>query len=168
MDIFGDDFDRSAWLRLLAAIAERCKWQLEAWTLMTNHFHLLVETKEPNLGDGMRFLNGRYARGFNRRYGRINHLFGDRYGSNEVADDAQLLTAIRYIYLNAPVAGLCNQPEDWSWCSYAATIGLAPAPSFLRPEFILAVFGTGPRARARLAAFVESELAARGLTPAAR
>jgi putative transposase len=88
MSIYNDDFDRDGWLRLLAAIAQRLKWRLEAWTLPTNHFHLLVETTEPNLGDGMRLLNGRYARGFNRRYGRINHLFGDRYGSNAVTTTA--------------------------------------------------------------------------------
>lgn len=167
-DIYGDDFDRDAWLRLLATIAARLGWRLEAWTLLTNHFHFLVETTKPNLGDGMRLLNGGYARTFNRRYGRINHLFGDRYGSNVIENDAELLTALRYIYLNAPLAGLCDRPEEWPWSSYAATIGLAPAPSFLQDDAVLAVFGEGRRARIRLSEFVMAELAGRGLMPALR
>src|SRR5947209_17960916 len=103
MTIYRDDIDRSQWLELLADLALRFKWRCEAWTLMTNHFHLLVETTEPNLGAGMQLLNGRYARGLNRRYGRLNHLFGDRYRSKPIQDDSQLLPAIRYIYLNRVV-----------------------------------------------------------------
>ena len=168
MTIYRDDIDRSQWLELLANLALRFKWRCEAWTLMTNHFHLLVETTEPNLGAGMQLLNGSYARGFNRRYGRINLLFGERYGSKPVQDDGQLLTAIRYIYLNAVVVDLCDRPEDWRWCTYAATIGVAAAPSFMQADSILAISGSGARARARLAAFVEAELATQPLLPGAR
>jgi REP element-mobilizing transposase RayT len=158
MDIYRDDLDRLAWLRLFAAVAAPRGWRCEAWTLMTNHFHLLIETVEPNLGDGMQQLNGRYARGFNRRHGRRNHLFGDRFDSRPIQDDSNLLAVARYIPLNAVIAGICERPEDYPWCSYAATIGLAAAPSFLRPEGMLAVFGGGAFARSRYAAFVEDEL----------
>jgi putative transposase len=158
MAIYQDDVDRLAWLRLLAEIAKRLAWRCEAWTLMTNHFHLLVETTEPNLGAGMQLLNGRYARGFNLRHGRVNHLFGDRYGSTLVENDAQCLTVVRYIPLNAVIAGLCDRPEEWPWCSYGATIGLGPAPSFLCTDAILALFGRGETGRRRYAEFVEAEL----------
>jgi REP element-mobilizing transposase RayT len=166
MPIYGDEIDRRAWLRLLAALALRFDWRCEAWTLMTNHFHLLVETTQANLGAGMQLLNGNYARGFNRRYGRVNHLFGERYSSVPVLDDLQFLSVARYIPLNAPLAGLCDRPEEWPWCSFAATIGLTAAPSFLHPDAILRLFGSGANARRRYAEFVTAALEA--LEPAGR
>lgn len=94
---------------------------------MTNHVHLLVETPEPNLGVGMRRLHGDYGLRFNQRHGTVGHVFQGRYGSVRVKDDAQMVTAVRYIDRNPVKAGL---GADWPWSSSAAMRG-ATAPPWL-------------------------------------
>jgi REP element-mobilizing transposase RayT len=155
MDIVRDDVDRVDWHRRLAVAAVRFAWNVECWTLLTNHAHWMIETSRPNLGVGMRWLNGGYALNFNRRHGRKNHLFGDRFFAVPVEDESHALTVIRYIALNAVAAGIVERPEDYRWCSYAATIGLVERPSFLADTDILRLFGPAGVARRRLAAFVE-------------
>jgi REP element-mobilizing transposase RayT len=158
MDLVRDDVDRADWHRRLATAAVRFEWNVELWTLMTNHCHWLLETTKPNLGEGMRWLNGGYSRAYNRRHGRRDHLFGERFWSERVERTSHALSVIRYIALNAVGAGMCRRAEDYRWCSYAATIGAAPRPSFLRDEWILGLFGGPTVARARLAAFVDAAL----------
>ena len=63
-----DDRDREAWFKLLVEVEARHGWKLHAWTLLDNHFHLLVETTQPQLSCGMQRLNGLHAIRFNRRY----------------------------------------------------------------------------------------------------
>jgi REP element-mobilizing transposase RayT len=154
MDIVRDDVDRIDWHRRLAIAAARFAWNVECWTLLTNHCHWLIETTEANLGTGMRWLNGGYSRRFNVRYGRRNHLFGERFWSEEVTTDSHALSVIRYIALNAVKAGICERPEEYAWCSYAATIGVRERPSYLADDWILGLFGPPPLARTTLAAFV--------------
>lgn len=74
-DIFHSDTDRETFLRFLAEAVRRFKWSITAWVLMTNHFHLVVQTPEPNLSRGMHWLDGTYAAWFNARHRRSGHLF---------------------------------------------------------------------------------------------
>src|SRR5262249_24281953 len=67
--IFNDDRDRERFLRLLTDVIRRSGWRCHAFCLMPNHYHLLIETPEPNLSTGMYRLNGSYAQWFNRRLG---------------------------------------------------------------------------------------------------
>jgi REP element-mobilizing transposase RayT len=113
--IFRDDSDRRAYLGLLARAVRHCGWVLHAYCLMENHIHLLVETPHPNLGKGMQFLHGTYARDFNDRHGRSGHLFQGRYGSVLMKDDNQFQIVKGYIELNPVTAGLCDAAEDWPW-----------------------------------------------------
>src|SRR5918992_5781973 len=71
-----DAIDADAWVALLLDTARRFGWVLDTWTLMPNHFHLIVYTAQPQLSKGMQRLNGLYAQRFNRRYDRSGHLFG--------------------------------------------------------------------------------------------
>jgi putative transposase len=71
---------------------------------MGNHYHLLIETPEPNLSKGMRQLNGVYTQRFNRRYGRVGHVFQGRYKAILVERDRYLKELARYVVLN-PVRG---------------------------------------------------------------
>jgi hypothetical protein len=103
-------------------------------------------------------INLRYARWFNRRYRLRGHVFGGRYHARLVADAPHGLEVSRYIPLNPVAAGLCSRPEEWPWSSYAATIGLVPVPSFLRPGVMLEQFGDEPLARRRYRQFVEDGL----------
>jgi len=73
--IYRDDQDRAEWLSVLGAVCTRFNWRCHAYCEMTNYYPLVVETPEANLGQGMRQLNGVYARQFNRRQGRVGHLF---------------------------------------------------------------------------------------------
>ena len=74
-DIFLDDTDRELWLTTLAQCCERFNWAIHAWCLMSNDYHLLVETPEANLSAGMRQLNGVYTQLVNRRHKRVGHVF---------------------------------------------------------------------------------------------
>ena len=74
-DIVADDRDRWLFLSLLAHVVDRYGWLCHAYCLMDNHYHLLVETPQPNLSLGMRQLNGRYTQACNRQHDRVGHLF---------------------------------------------------------------------------------------------
>ena len=87
-------------------------WCVHAWTLMGNHFHLLLETPEPNLVSGMRLLLGAFSQAWNRRHSRRGHVFQGRYKGVPVAgasagDASQFKVVADYIHLNAARAG------DW-------------------------------------------------------
>ena len=79
MAIYLDDNDRRNFLGLLALAVQAFEWECLAFCLMTTHYHLVLETTRQNLSDGMQMLNGDYAQGFNGKYERWGHVFGDRY-----------------------------------------------------------------------------------------
>lgn len=77
--IFEEDDDRNVFLARLGEVCGRCGWRIHAWVLMGNHFHLLIETPEANLVDGMKWLLGTYSQGWNRVRQRRGHVFQGRY-----------------------------------------------------------------------------------------
>jgi REP element-mobilizing transposase RayT len=77
------------------------RWRVFAWVLLTNHYHLLLETPEPNLTRGMHRLNGPYAQRFNGRHGRVGHHFQGRYKAILVERESHLLELARYAVLKA-------------------------------------------------------------------
>lgn len=113
--IYRDDIDRRLYLRLLATAVRLWSWSLHAFCLMDNHVHLLVETPKPNLGRGMQYLHGTYAREFNDRHRRSGHLFQGRYGAVRIKTDEQLWRVKEYIEMNPVNAGLCATRDDWPW-----------------------------------------------------
>lgn len=155
--IFGDDADRGTFLNILASVVGRCEWFCHSYCLMGNHYHLLVETPRPNLAIGMQQVNGRYTRRFNRRHGRVGHLFQSRYTAVVVQKEAHLLELCRYVVLNPVKAGFCRRASEWRWSSYRALAGLEGAPDFLTTEWLLSQFGWQRRtAQARFRTFVAS------------
>ena len=155
-EIFRDAIDYLEFLRKLALVVAEARWLCHAYCLLPNHYHLLVETPEPTLAFGMHRLNGRYARWFNRRANRVGHVVQGPYYAEPVSGDEHLLELFRYIALNPVSAGLCSDPAEWRWSSYAATIGLADAPSFLTLDLARSLFGT-----AGLRSFVAAVLSQR-------
>ena len=115
MDVFLTIDDRRVFLVLLDRVVQDLEWALPGWLLMTNHFHLIVETHHENLSAGMQRLNGVYAQWFNAWHARKNHLFGKRFWSKRVTDDAQLQQTADYVLDNPVRAGLCTHPLDWRW-----------------------------------------------------
>jgi len=79
IEIYRDDADRRCFLKRLAAVEQRFAWIRRALCLMGTHYHLLVETPQPNLSAGMHQLNGLYATLFNQRHGRVGALFQGRF-----------------------------------------------------------------------------------------
>ena len=148
--IFRDDADRELYLQLLGKVAEEAEWSVVSYCLMGNHVHLVIETRTGNLGWGMKHLQGPYAQAFNRRHGRVGHLFQRRYGSTPIEDDAHMCMAMRYVELNPVLANLCARPEDWPWSSCRALLTGAGARPFLDVDRALASFdwlGGDPRKR---------------------
>ena len=138
-----DDGDRRAFVERLGRAVERYNWTLYAYCLMGNHYHLLVGTPDANLSRGMQWLNGVYTQSFNRRHGRVGHVFQGRYKAILVEREAYLLELCRYIDLNPVRAGLVANAEEWPWGSHRATRCLETAPSWLAIKEVLALFGTG-------------------------
>jgi REP-associated tyrosine transposase len=126
-----DDRDRAILLGAITQAARRYGWVVLAYCLMTNHFHLIVQVPSGGLSEGMRLLNGGFARRMNARHGRVGHLFQNRFHATHIRRDAHLLEACRYVVLNPVRAGICERPEQWRWSSYRACAGLELAPPFL-------------------------------------
>lgn len=148
-EIFRDDLDRERYLRLFGRVVAVHRWRCLSYCLMNNHVHFLIETREPNLGAGMKWLQGCYAQAFNRRHRRSGHVFENRYGAVRVESDAQLITVVRYIARNPVEAGLCARPTEWRWSSHRDVTGPAPPRwlDFARLFEHLAVWGGDPRRR---------------------
>jgi len=139
--IFLSDGDRRVFLDIVASIWERFNWVVHAYCLMTNHYHLLVETPDANLSKGMRQLNGVYTQRFNQTYNRTGHVFQGRYKAILAQKDAYLLELARYVVLNPVRARMARTTREWPWSSYRAMIGEAQAPEWLETRKILAAFG---------------------------
>ena len=148
-DIFLDDVDRARFLEILGVTVERFGWICHAYCLMTNHYHLLIETPEPNLSRGMKYLNGVYTQWFNRQHSRAGHLVQGRFKAILVEKESHLLELARYIVLNPVRAKLVRIASDWHWSSYQATVGQTDPPGFLTITWLLSQFADDPKAAIR-------------------
>jgi len=149
-DIFLNDADRVKFIDNLGRVAKRFDWVVWAWCLMDNHYHLLIQTRQPTLSKGMREVNGVYTQAFNRRHGRVGHVLQGRYKAILIDQDSYLLELSRYVVLNPVRAGLVQLASESSWSSYRAVMGKASAPDWLPVDDILSMFHIqrGPARRA--------------------
>jgi putative transposase len=107
---------------------------------MDNHYHLVLETPSGNLSKGMRQLNGIYTQAYNRRHRRVGHVFQGRYKAILIQKDSHLLEVCRYVVLNPVRARAATGAKQWRWCSYRATAGMEPSPSWLTVDWVLSQF----------------------------
>jgi putative transposase len=140
--IFRDDIDRSQWISILELVCTRYNFLVLGFCQMTNHYHLIVETIEGNLSQGMRQLNGLYSQYFNRRHELVGHLFQGRYKAILVQRETYLLELTRYVVLNPVRAGFVTSPDKWRWSSHACVMGTASARAWLDTASTLGQFGT--------------------------
>ncbi len=145
-----DELDKAWFFEDFAKIVRDLGWRCHAYCLMTNHYHLLVQTPEPDLSVGMHRLNQRHALRINRRYGFVGHVFEARFFAELVDDDSHFVALARYIDQNPVRARLCATPEQWRWSGCASTLGLRSLPSFFDPRDVLAYHSSDP-VRARVA-----------------
>jgi len=119
-DLFTAETTGAAFERTIFEVVERCGWKLHAYVIMSNHYHLAVETPEPNLVDGMRWLQSTFATRFNRLRNERGHVFQGRYKSILINEDRPLIGLINYIHLNPVRAKLCTVDElkDYALSSY--------------------------------------------------
>ena len=121
-DIVLDDRDRQRFVETLEEVVESSGWVLYAWVLMSNHYHFLFRTPEPNLVQGMSWFQNTWTRRFNSRHRLWGHLFGGRYKAKPVEDGDYLSRLIAYVHLNPVRAGLVKRRdglESYPWSSLA-------------------------------------------------
>jgi len=153
--IYRDERDREIFLKTLGEVCERCGWQVHAYVLMGNHYHLLLETPEANLSRGMRLLQGIYTIRHNARHRLRGHLFQGRYKAILVdGEDASYFRIVGdYIHLNPVRAGLLGGGEilvDFRWSSFPFHVGPPrKRPPWLRVDWVLGGVGESDVARGR-------------------
>jgi REP-associated tyrosine transposase len=161
--IYLDGVDRYWFLEMFGKTTLRYEWSIYAYCLMTNHYHAVLCIPEGGLSEGMCELNGGFARWSNMRHGRCDHLFGKRFSSREITTDEYLLEACRYVVLNPVRAGLVKHPEEWTWSSYRACVGLDFPSKWFSPTPVLRLFSTDPqKAMEQYRRFVEEGLVGEG------
>jgi putative transposase len=145
--IFKDDHDRECFLNALQNVNKRYHWICHAYCLMTNHYHLLIETPDGNLTIGMRQLNGVYTQLFNKWHGKTGHIYQGRYKAILIQKESHLLEVCRYVVLNPVRANMVEQPGSYAWSSYCATAGQAKPHACLTTDWVLGRF-SGKRGKA--------------------
>ena len=117
--IFLDATDYQQYLLLLRRYKDRLGFKLHAYALMPNHIHVILEpAPEMTVSRILQCLTITYTKWFNRRYGRVGHVFQGRFHSRLIEKDAYLLVASRYVHLNPVRAQLARRPADYPWSSY--------------------------------------------------
>jgi REP element-mobilizing transposase RayT len=144
--IYLDDEDRERFLETLGETCAKTGWRVQAWCLMSNHFHLVLETPQANLAVGMKWLLGTYTQRFNRRHRHWGHLFGGRYKAQMIdgRSPAYLRTACDYVHLNPARAGIIAEQEPletYAWSSYPAYLRVKERPDWLAVERLLGEHG---------------------------
>ena len=118
--IYLSDKDRNKFLAYLVTAKERFKFYLHAYCLMSNHYHLFLETTQPNLSRIMQYINTAYTIYSNVKRNKSGHLFQGRFKSVLVEADSYFAELTRYIHLNPVRAGIVDSPEKYRWSSYQA------------------------------------------------
>lgn len=149
-DIYFAPPDYLKFLDILQHVCERHYWRIHAYCLMTNHYHLVLQTPEANLSAGMQQLNGIYTQYINKVYQRCGHIFQGRFKSILVDSDSYYTRLVRYVLQNPVRAQMVRRVEDYRWSSYHLTAGKSATPAWLAVNDLLSHFHS-EKAKAKVA-----------------
>jgi REP element-mobilizing transposase RayT len=138
--LFITDDDRVIFLVMLTTVFGHYELCPIAYTLMGNHYHLILYAPDERISDAMQQLHTFYSRAHNKRHERSAHLFRAHFGAREITSARQLLAAARYIARNPVEAGLVADPLDWPWGSARTHAGVAEAAMPLDEDRLSAAF----------------------------
>ena len=156
--IFHTPKEYEAFLDLVGKCFELFELEVHAYSLLPNHYHLLVRTPRGNLSRAMRHLDGVYTQKFNRRYGAEGTVFRGRYKAILVDRDSYAMELVRYIHRNPMTAGLEKKVGGHQWTSHRYYHQKEGRPGWLKREFVLRYFGKREKeALGRMDAFVKEE-----------
>jgi putative transposase len=147
-DIFIDDSDRAFFVQRFSNLLQETETHCLAWSLMSNHFHLLLKPTEEKLSTFMRRLLTGYAVRFNLRHNRKGHLFQNRYKSIVCEEDPYLMELVRYIHLNPFRAGIVSDLDAldrYPWTGHSILMGAGTLKGQNTVE-VLSYFGKGSKA----------------------
>ncbi|NIO04188.1 MAG: hypothetical protein GTN74_06110 [Proteobacteria bacterium] len=154
--LFKGKRDKEKFLEYLEKTVQRYSIIIHTYCLMSNHYHLLIETTQSNLSIAIQWLNVSYAAYYNKKHRRSGHLFQGRFKATLIDTDEYLMPLSRYIHLNPVRANIAMKPGEYPWSSYAAFIGRTKVPDFLETGRVLSYFGTKRREAIKTyTAFVE-------------
>jgi putative transposase len=154
--LFLSDGERTTFLAGLGLVLERFELGLLAYTLMGNHYHLVLRIPDARVSKAMQHLHTRYSRLHNRLHRRSAHLFRAHFLARELESEADLLATCRYLAWNPTEAGLATDPFAWRWSSAPATGGLVPAALRLEHGSLQAAFAPEAGWQARYRAFISA------------
>ncbi len=138
--IFREISDYDKFHHFLSIYKNRYYYALYAYILMSNHVHLLIETKDSPLSKIMQGINQSYTLYFNRKYGQVGHLFQGRYKAIVCDRDEYLLSLLKYIHNNPVRAEIAETPDQYSWSSHLAYLGESNPHSLVDTDHVLAMF----------------------------
>ncbi len=161
--IFKDAKDRERFMETLAEACQKTGWRIYAYVLMSNHYHLLLQTPEPNLVAGMKWLQGTYTQRYNGRHKVFGHLFQGRYKAlimdPQEANYVQFVST--YIHLNPVRAGLVpagrNKLRNYRWSSYPLYLARR-CPEWLSRAEVLGSLGLDVEKRRGYEAYMEGRV----------
>jgi putative transposase len=148
--IFETKEDYWSFINLLEELDEVFNVRIAAYCLMSNHYHLLVQTPDANLSRSMRHLNGVYTQRYNKRNSCDGPLFRGRYKSIVVESNSYALELIRYIHRNPLEAGLVDNLQKYQWSTHKLYLSNAKKWKWLHKDYILKLFSKSKPASIRL------------------
>jgi len=151
--IFIEEQDYLLFLDLLKEIKELWNVNIAAYCLMTNHYHILLQTPDANLSRAMRHLNSIYTQRFNKAHSFDGSLFRGRYKSVLVCDDSHLLELVRYIHKNPVKASMVKDMKDYKWSSHKGYLSYSKTWHWLHKDYIFSKLT--PKKKGRLKPFIK-------------